>query len=91
MKLNWLRKLGRSIVVVAVALAGVVAGLYILGCRDRGEGEKNPPPKVTPPATQPADQEPAQTPPAEPPPATTTRVDSEEVEQGQPIPHNYLE
>ena len=79
----WLKRIAGTLALAAMVLAGLVAGLFIAGCGS----EKTPaPPPPAPPVEQPK---------PEPKPADKDKdkkqVDRKEVEEGQPLPRNYLE
>ena len=86
--MSWTRKLKGWLELAAVALVGLAAAVFIAACSKRTEPAEQP----AAPAPQPR-QEPRQGPPKEPAQkgAGGSAVDRKEVEEGQPLPRNYLE
>jgi hypothetical protein len=84
-----LKKIGSLTALAATLLLGIAAGLFIAGCGSKAKPEPEP-------GKPPTDQPPA--PPQKPEPkpedkgqADKKQVDRKEVEEGQPLPRNYLE
>jgi hypothetical protein len=76
-----LKKVGRILALLAMMAIGVVASLFIKGCASKNE---------RPGPSQPQSDGTSQS-ERQPEPKTKPRVDRKEVEEGQPLPRNYVE
>ncbi len=90
--MSWLGRIGRAVTVAAVVVMGLLVAMFVRGCSSDERHERKPPPpqgaQARPPASQPAATSPEPGPGRKPP---AGQVSSTEVEQGQPLPRNYVE